>query len=71
MSPRGGSSVYGSVLAGVPFGIYYLVRRGLPVLAMLDIIAPSMVVGAAPSAAIGCFLNGCCYGGLCEWPGGE
>lgn len=64
---KGGLVVYGSVLAGVPFGIYYLIRRGLPVLAVLDIIAPSMVVGAA-MGRIGCFLNGCCYGGECDWP---
>jgi phosphatidylglycerol---prolipoprotein diacylglyceryl transferase len=64
---KGGLVVYGSVLAGVPFGIYYLLRRGLPVLATLDIIAPGMVVGAA-LGRIGCFLNGCCYGGECEWP---
>lgn len=64
---KGGLVVYGSVLAGVPFGIYYLVRRGLPVLATLDIIAPSMVVGAS-LGRIGCFLNGCCYGGECDWP---
>ncbi|MGI8981951.1 MAG: prolipoprotein diacylglyceryl transferase family protein [Pirellulaceae bacterium] len=64
---KGGLVVYGSVLAGVPFGIYYLIRRGLPVLALLDIIAPSMVVGAA-LGRIGCFLNGCCYGGECDWP---
>lgn len=66
---KGGLVVYGSVLAGVPFGIYYLVRRGLPVLATLDIIAPGMVVGAA-LGRIGCFLNGCCYGGECDWPPG-
>ena len=64
---KGGLVVYGSVLAGVPFGIYYLIRRGLPILAMLDIIAPSMVLGAA-LGRIGCFLNGCCYGGECDWP---
>ena len=64
---KGGLVVYGSVLTGVPFGIYFLIRRGLPVLAVLDIIAPSMVVAAA-LGRIGCFLNGCCYGGECTWP---
>jgi len=64
---KGGLVVYGSVIGGVPFGVFYLVRRGLPVLAMLDIIAPGMVVGAA-LGRIGCFLNGCCYGGECDWP---
>lgn len=65
----GGLVMYGSVLAGVPFGIYYLVRHKLPVLAIGDIIAPSMVVGLA-IGRVGCFLNGCCYGGLCDGPQG-
>ena len=64
---NGGLVMYGSVLCGLPIGIYYLVRHKLPVLAVADIIAPSMVVGLA-LGRIGCFLNGCCYGGLCEGP---
>jgi phosphatidylglycerol:prolipoprotein diacylglycerol transferase len=64
---NGGLVMYGSVVGGLPFGIYYLVSRKLPVLAIADIIAPSMVVGLA-LGRIGCFLNGCCYGGLCEGP---
>jgi phosphatidylglycerol:prolipoprotein diacylglycerol transferase len=63
----GGLVVYGSVIGGLPFGIYYLVSRGLPVMAIGDMIAPSMVVGLA-LGRVGCFLNGCCYGGLCEGP---
>ena len=62
---KGGLVVYGSVLAGVPAGIIYLWRRGLPILALGDIIAPSMVIGLA-LGRIGCFLNGCCYGGYCS-----
>jgi phosphatidylglycerol:prolipoprotein diacylglycerol transferase len=61
---EGGLVVYGSVLAGVPAGIWYCVKRGLPILAVGDIIAPSMVVGLA-IGRIGCFLNGCCFGGVC------
>ncbi len=61
---EGGLVVYGSVLAGVPAGIWYLRRRGLPLLPMADIIAPSMALGQA-IGRIGCFLNGCCYGGVC------
>lgn len=61
---QGGLVVYGSVLAGVPAGIWYLRRRGLALLPMADIIAPSMAVGQA-IGRIGCFLNGCCYGGVC------
>jgi phosphatidylglycerol---prolipoprotein diacylglyceryl transferase len=60
----GGLVVYGSVLGGVPAGIWYLRRKGLPILPIGDIIAPSMVLGAA-IGRIGCFLNGCCFGGVC------
>ena len=61
---QGGLVVYGSVIAGVPAGIWYLRRRGLPILPIADVIAPSMVLGQA-IGRIGCFLNGCCYGGVC------
>lgn len=61
---KGGLVVYGSVLAGVPAGIWYCLRSGLPVLSLGDIIAPSMVVGLA-LGRVGCFLNGCCFGAVC------
>ena len=64
---KGGLVVYGSVLVGVPAGIWYLRRHDLPLLAIADIIAPSMVVGLA-IGRIGCFLNGCCFGGECLPP---
>lgn len=33
-----------------------------------DIIAPGMAIGLA-FGRIGCLMNGCCYGGICEgWP---
>ena len=37
-------------------------KHRLPLLAMADLIAPSMAIGLA-FGRIGCFLNGCCYGG--------
>ena len=55
------------MLAGLPAGIWYLPPRGLPILAIGDIIAPSMVVGLA-LGRVGCFLNGCCFGGVCLTP---
>jgi phosphatidylglycerol:prolipoprotein diacylglycerol transferase len=64
---KGGLVVYGSVIAGLPVGYWYLRKRGLPILALGDIVAPSMVVGLA-LGRIGCFLNGCCFGGECVPP---
>ena len=62
--PKGGLVVYGSVLFGVPAGIWFCRKRGLPVLKIGDCIAASMVVGLA-LGRLGCFLNGCCFGGVC------
>jgi phosphatidylglycerol:prolipoprotein diacylglycerol transferase len=62
---EGGLVVYGSVIAGVPAGLIYLRMKKLPPLAIADMIAPSMVVGLA-LGRVGCFLNGCCFGGFCE-----
>lgn len=62
---QGGLVVYGSVIGGLIAGIVYAIRRKLPMLALADIIAPSMVIGLA-FGRIGCLFNGCCYGGVCE-----
>lgn len=63
--PQGGLVVYGAVLGGFPVGVGYLLYRRLPVLAIADIAAPSLVLGLA-IGRLGCFFNGCCYGGFCE-----
>jgi phosphatidylglycerol:prolipoprotein diacylglycerol transferase len=64
---QGGLVVYGSVIGGVAAALIFLRRRNLPVLAIGDLIAPSMLLGLA-LGRIGCFLNGCCFGGVCEAP---
>ncbi len=64
---QGGLVVYGSVVGGM-LGLVIFVRLNrLPLLAMADLITPSMVLGLA-LGRIGCLLNGCCYGGLCDLP---
>ena len=64
---QGGLVVYGSVIGGVPAGIYYLWRRNLPILAVSDLIAPGMLIGLA-FGRVGCLMNGCCFGAVCETP---
>jgi phosphatidylglycerol:prolipoprotein diacylglycerol transferase len=65
--PQGGLVIYGGFL-GAAVGFMIFVRKhGLPLLAMADLIAPSMAIGLA-IGRIGCFLNGCCYGGVTDWP---
>ena len=64
---KGGLVVYGAFLGGVA-GLLVFVRRGrLPLLALADLIAPSLALGLA-IGRIGCLMNGCCYGGVCDYP---
>jgi phosphatidylglycerol---prolipoprotein diacylglyceryl transferase len=64
---QGGLVVYGSVIGGLAAGAVFIRRRGLPLWATADLIAPSMVLGLA-LGRFGCFLNGCCFGGVCDLP---
>jgi len=65
--PKGGLVVYGAFF-GAMLGLGLFCRRHrLPVLALTDLIAPSMLLGLA-LGRVGCLLNGCCYGGPCDLP---
>lgn len=61
---QGGLVVYGALIGALAAGGWYLRSRRLPVLAIGDLIAPGMLVGLA-WGRIGCFLHGCCFGGVC------
>ena len=59
----GGLIYYGGLaLAGTAVVVFLAVKR-LPIRRYLDIVAPSLMVGLA-FGRVGCFLNGCCYGGV-------
>jgi phosphatidylglycerol:prolipoprotein diacylglycerol transferase len=64
---QGGLVVYGSVIAAGVAMFLFCRRHRLPVLAISDLIAPSLLVGLA-LGRVGCFLNGCCYGGPSDLP---
>lgn len=64
---EGGLVVYGALLGGAAAALVFLIRYKLPVLALGDIITPSVMLGLA-LGRIGCFLNGCCFGGTCDLP---
>lgn len=64
---KGGLVVYGSLIGGSIAGLIFIWLNKMPLLKTMDIIAPGMVLGLA-IGRIGCLMNGCCYGGVCEAP---
>ena len=64
---QGGLVVFGSLIGGAIAALIFISRHRLPVLALGDLMTPSIVLGMAVGR-IGCFFNGCCFGGACELP---
>jgi phosphatidylglycerol:prolipoprotein diacylglycerol transferase len=65
----GGLTFYGGFLLATPVMILYAIKKKVPLLTGMDIIAPCLMVGLA-FGRIGCYLNGCCYGEECQLPWG-
>jgi phosphatidylglycerol:prolipoprotein diacylglycerol transferase len=64
---EGGLIFYGGLIAGIVFGILYLMRKKMPVLRVTDLVAPQIALGIA-LARVGCFFNGCCFGEASNLP---
>ena len=64
---KGGLVVYGSLIGGMIAGVTYLKWNKLPLARTADLVAPGMALGLA-IGRLGCLMNGCCYGGVCEAP---
>ena len=62
---EGGLVVYGSLIGGAIAGWLCIRKLKLPWRKTADLLAPGMVLGLA-LGRLGCFLNGCCYGGVCD-----
>ncbi len=62
---REGYVFYGGFLLAVALGVLYCRIKGFPVLKVADGMAPAGALGHV-FGRIGCFLNGCCYGGVCR-----
>ncbi|HUY35882.1 MAG TPA: prolipoprotein diacylglyceryl transferase family protein [Pirellulales bacterium] len=64
---QGGLVVFGAAIGAGTALIAFTRRHRVPGLALADLIAPSVMLGLA-LGRIGCFCNGCCWGGRCELP---
>lgn len=63
----GGLSLHGGMLGGILTVIVYAKRKRISLPALLDLGAPAFALAYA-FGRIGCFLNGCCYGAVCDLP---
>ncbi|MFM7183524.1 MAG: prolipoprotein diacylglyceryl transferase [Planctomycetota bacterium] len=63
----GGLVVFGSLPTAAVAVVRFAARRRIPLLRLADCIAPGLLLGLAVGR-VGCFLNGCCYGGPCDLP---
>ncbi|MEC7565572.1 MAG: prolipoprotein diacylglyceryl transferase [Planctomycetota bacterium] len=62
---EGGLVVYGALIGSLIGCLIFITRRKLPRLATLDLVVPAMMAGMF-FGRLGCFMNGCCFGGLCD-----
>ncbi|MBR5626700.1 MAG: prolipoprotein diacylglyceryl transferase, partial [Thermoguttaceae bacterium] len=65
----GGLVVYGSIIGGILSVFVFLYLKKMPILATFDLFAPALMLGIA-IGRIGCLMNGCCFGGVCDFPWG-
>ncbi len=63
----GGLTQYGGVIGALLVGGLYIRSRRWPWREVVDLIAPTLALGEAITR-IGCFLNGCCFGKICDLP---
>ena len=66
MIQNGGLAWHGGLIAATVAAIRFIREKGLPLAAMLDLIAPYAALGES-IGRVGCFLNGCCFGREAAW----
>ena len=66
---RGGAVWYGGAFLAAVAVLIGLYRRRIPLLPAADLILPATLVGLG-IGRIGCYFNGCCFGGPTELPWG-
>ena len=64
---NGGFVYFGGVLGGLLGMMLYCAKMRVPLLVTMDMAALPLSL-AYVIGRVGCFLNGCCYGRICELP---
>ena len=63
----GGLTYYGGFILAFIVLVWYGRKKRIPLPLGMDIIAPCLMIGLG-FGRIGCFLNGCCEGAVCQQP---
>jgi len=58
---KGGLVFLGGFLFDLAAVIWFAKRKNIPLMKLLDVLAPGSALGYA-IGRVGCFLNGCCFG---------
>lgn len=66
---HGGFIYYGGLFAGLGTCYAYLKFKKQNIGLWMNLSAPVLALGYG-LGRLACFLNGCCYGAVCEWPWG-
>jgi len=64
---KGGIVFYGGLIGSIVAFFVYRRSRPFPLRPYMDVLAPSIAIGLM-FGRLGCFLNGCCYGHVCQLP---
>ena len=67
MVQHGGLVFYGGLLGSTLGCVIYTRLKKIPFWKLTDVLAPSLALGYV-FGRLGCLLNGCCYGQVCELP---
>jgi phosphatidylglycerol:prolipoprotein diacylglycerol transferase len=67
MVQRGGLIYYGGLIGAALACLIRARWKKLPLWRLADVLAPSVALGCV-FGRLGCLMNGCCYGRLCELP---
>ncbi len=67
---QGGMEFLGGLAGAMLLLTIYMVVKRVPMRLYFDIMAPGLMWGLA-FGRVGCFLNGCCWGGICEGSAAE
>ena len=62
---EGGLVVYGGLFGGLAVAMIWCFVKKVPMLSIADLATPAFLIGLA-FGRLGCLMNGCCYGGICE-----